>query len=173
MKKHNGMRPQDVVILLQLLATKSDTVSTNKQLAQSLKISEAEVSESLKRSDYAGLLLDLKSKIINKKALLDFLLIGLKYVFPTRPSTLTRGMPTAQSAAPLNKIIVSDEVYVWQYANGTARGQAIEPLYSTVPMIVQNQTELYELLALVDAIRTGSARVISIASQELEKRILL
>jgi len=52
------------------------------------------------------------------------------------------------------------------------RGQIIEPLYHTVPIITQNDKNLYELLALVDAIRTGSARIINLASQELEKRIL-
>lgn len=172
MKKHNGMRPQDVVILLQLLATKSNVISTNKQLAQSLKISDAEVSESLKRSEYAGLLLDSKLKHINKRALLDFLLYGLKYAFPAHPGAISRGIPTAQSATPLSNLIVSDEVYVWECPNGTTRGQTIEPLYFTVPTVVQSQGELYELLALTDAVRTGTARTISLAAQELEKRIL-
>jgi hypothetical protein len=97
---------------------------------------------------------------------------GLKYVFPARPGALVRGVPTAQSALPLNTIIVSEEHYVWEYEEGTVRGQLIEPLYPTVPGIVDNDPNLYEMLALADAIRTGSARIESIASEELEKPIL-
>jgi hypothetical protein len=195
MKKHSGMRPQDIVIILKIIADSKrqgvwkdlslEQISpppfqlnlaleppNNKSIATSLQISEAEVSESLRRSHYAGLILDLKLKLINKKALLDFLPYGLKYVFPARPGALVRGIPTAQSAPPLNNLIVSDEHFVWEYAEGTVRGQLIEPLYPTVPAIVLNDANLYELLALVDAIRTGSARTVRLASEGLEKRIL-
>jgi hypothetical protein len=185
MKKHNGMRPQDVVILLKIIAAiheeqqdEADDLQPviqniqNKSIAKSLHISEAEVSESLRRSAYAGLLLDLKQKEINQRALLDFILYGLKYVFPTQPGALVRGVPTAQSAPPLKDRIISNENYVWESAEGTMRGQMIEPLYPTIPNIVNQDSTLYELLTLVDAIRTGSARTVNIASEELKKRIL-
>jgi hypothetical protein len=195
MKKHSGMRPQDILIILKIIADSNmgETWNTsnllkedqlpiqtrlnlsppnNKSIATSLQISEAEVSESLRRSHYAGLILDLKLKLINKKALFDFLLYGLKYVFPARPGALVRGVPTAQSAFPLNILIVSEENFVWEYAEGTVRGQSIDPLYPTVPAVVLNDTNLHQLLSLVDAIRTGSARTVSLASEELEKRIL-
>jgi len=49
MKKHNGMRPQDVVILLKLQTyNKNDWFG--KDLAKTLLISPSEVSESLNRS---------------------------------------------------------------------------------------------------------------------------
>lgn len=182
-KKHNGMRPQDVLILLEILArykkqenTNDDSFNgwslTNKVIAQDLQMSESEVSESLKRSEYAGLLEDYKSKHINKRAFLDFLLYGLKYVFPAHPEGLARGIPTAHSVAPLSENIVSNEIYVWASANGTVRGQTITPLYPTVPEIVKNDENLYTLLALVDAIRTGSARINKLASTQLEQYIL-
>ena len=184
------MRPQDILIILKLIAHPAEINKgwfpqrkgiglriipksiQNKSLASALHISEAEVSESLRRSVYAGLLTDPKQKNVNKKALLEFLLTGLKYVFPSHPGALARGVPTAHSAPPLNELIVSDEKYVWQSAKGTMRGQAIEPLYPTVPVIAPENSQLYELLALTDAIRTGSARTVSIASEELEKRIM-
>ncbi|MBU1820336.1 MAG: hypothetical protein KKG00_02335 [Bacteroidetes bacterium] len=187
MKKHNGMRPQDIVILLKIIAffwgpnrghsskagiTFVPKAPQNKEIATELQISEAEVSESLRRSAYAGLLHDLKLKRVNKKSLLDFILTGLKYVFPTRPGPLVRGIPTAQSAPPLNDLIVSNEHYVWENAEGTVRGQMIEPLYPTVPLVAYQDSTLYELLALVDAVRTGSARTVNIASEELKKRLL-
>ena len=79
---------------------------------------------------------------------------------------------TAHSAEPLNQIINSNEKYVWPYAKGSERGQAIEPLYSTVVEATSNDKELYELLTMVDAIRVGRIREKEIAKKELEKRIL-
>ena len=48
MKKHNGMRPQDIVVLLKIIALKHDEWN-NSDLAQSLKISPSEISEVLNR----------------------------------------------------------------------------------------------------------------------------
>lgn len=184
MKKHNGMRPQDVVIILKIISSsiqKSESddnnkenveVLNNKNIAKSLQMSEAEISESLRRSKYAGLITDIKTKKINKKAFLEFLLHGIKYVFPTHPGSLVRGIATAHSTSPLQANIISDEFFVWENSEGNIRGQAIEPLYPTVPKIVEGDSQLYELLALVDAIRTGTARINSIATKELENRIL-
>ena len=70
------------------------------------------------------------------------------------------------------QIINSNEKYVWPYAKGNERGQAIEPLYSTVVEATSNDKELYELLTMVDAIRVGRIREKEIAKKELEKRIL-
>lgn len=55
MKKHNGMRPHDVVILLKI-ASKGSNEWLMKDLAYEVKISASEVSESFNRSVYAGLL---------------------------------------------------------------------------------------------------------------------
>ena len=54
MKKHNGMRPQDVVILLKK-TTKDGKNLLNKDIATSLKISPSEVSEALERCRIAKL----------------------------------------------------------------------------------------------------------------------
>jgi predicted transcriptional regulator len=54
MKVHNGMRPQDIVILLKLLSIKR-TDWQYRDLATDLFISVSEVSASLTRSHIAGL----------------------------------------------------------------------------------------------------------------------
>ncbi|WP_259016269.1 hypothetical protein [Emticicia fluvialis] len=196
MKKHNGMRPQDIVILMAIIASSKisnawnqsnfeskaeenklqlkDFVvipANNKTLAQILQISESEISESLYRSSFSGLIEDVKTKKINKRALLDFLIYGIKYVFPARPAGLARGIATAHSADPLKHLIISEDKYIWEHPEGDIRGQVIEPLYPSIPSIVRQNNNLYELLSLIDGIRTGSSRIIKIASQELEKRI--
>jgi len=170
MKAHNGMRPQDVVILLKII-TLSSADWKFQELAESLKISPSEVTESLQRSRLAGLISENK-KSIYTSSFLDFLVSGLKYVFPAIPGPIVRGIPTAHSAPPINATIqASSENYVWKSAKGTLRGQAIEPLYKTVVEIIQTDNALYELLTLTDTIRIGRAREVKLAVAELSKRL--
>lgn len=168
MKKHNGMRPQDVVILLKK-TTKNGKKLLNKDIASALKISASEVSEALERCRIAKLI-DRNKQKVNIIALEEFLVHGLKYVFPVQPESVVRGMPTAFSATPIKEqISQGKEKYVWAYKNGTERGQRIEPLYKSVPEIINSDTELYELLVIVDALRIGKTREIEIAKAELKK----
>ena len=51
------------------------------------------------------------------------------------------------------------------------RGQGIAPLYESVPLAAAKDQQLYELLALVDALRVGRARERALAIGELESRI--
>jgi DNA-binding transcriptional ArsR family regulator len=169
MKSQENIRPQDVVILLKIVALGAQEWFHH-TLAQDLGISQSEVSQSLNRSKYAGLIDESRKKVM-KMALLELLEHGIRYIFPQRPGALVRGIPTAHSASPLNKVIQSDENYVWPSAKGQIRGQAIMPLYPSVLDAIQKDPQLYELLALVDAIRVGRAREIQLAKKELEKRL--
>jgi len=180
------MRPQDVPILLKIDAHRQSNTSRSssgdtfhirtpllkKNVALELGISPSEVTESLGRSAFAGLY-DPDRKKVMSQALLEFLQYGLKYVFPQQPGALVRGIPTAHSAKPLADLIQSNEPYVWPSADGTVRGQAIEPLYPTVVQAVNNDPLLYEMLALVDAIRVGKTREVSLAVEELRKRLFV
>ncbi|WOD44194.1 hypothetical protein [Hwangdonia lutea] len=167
MKKHNGMRPHDIVILLKIVA-KGDHDWLMKDIANELFISNSEVSESLNRSVLAGLIASDKKRVM-RQALVEFITSGLKYVYPQQPSGLVRGIPTAHSAPPLSEIIQSEEIYVWPYAEGNVRGFSIEPLHPNVPKAALKDHVLHELLALVDAIRLGNVREQKFATLELEK----
>jgi len=170
MKKHNGMRPQDIVVLLKIIALKHDNWY-NSDLAHALKISPSEISEVLNRCKIAGLI-DSKKRKVNVNSFMEFLVYGLKYVFPTEPGAIVKGIPTAHSASPINSHVSGGtEVYVWSYAKGTHRGQAIEPLFKSIPQIAQEDTLFYELLTIIDTIRVGKVREIKIAKDELEKRL--
>lgn len=170
MKKHRGMRSQDIVVLLKIAALR-DTEWFLKDVAYTLGISQSEVSESLNRSKIAGLLSEGKKRLM-KNNFLDFLEHGLRYVFPVEPGAIQRGMPTAHSAPPLNHYISAEEFYIWLWADGEARGQVIEPLHPGVPGASAKDPVLYELLALVDAIRLGRVREKQLAMEELRRRIL-
>jgi hypothetical protein len=141
-----------------------------KDLSHELGISASEISESLHRSAIAGLISEDK-KTLMRLSILEFLEHGLRYVYPQRPGALVRGLPTAHSAAPLNDIIVGDEPYVWPYAHGNTRGQAVSPLHTKVPEACTKDKQLYELLALCDALRVGKAREKKTAIQEIKKRL--
>lgn len=170
MKKHRGMRSQDIVVLLKI-ATLREQEWFVKDVALALGISQSEVSESLNRSKIAGLLSEDKKRLMSNN-LLDFLEHGLRYVFPAEPGSIQRGILTAHSAPPLNQKISAEEAYVWPWAEGNARGQAIEPLHREVPGACAKDARLYELLVLADAIRLGRVREKQLAVGELRKRIL-
>ena len=162
------MKPQDIVILLKIIALNKDDWQ-QKPLADALKISQSEISQSVARSQYAGLM---TGKRVMRMALMDFLQYGLTYAFPQKPGVLVRGIPTAHTAAPLNNLIVSNEAYVWPWAKGKIRGQGIVPLYSSVPEAAEQDKELYMLLALTDALRVGKAREKELALKLLKERLV-
>jgi hypothetical protein len=171
MRPFKGIKPQDIVILLKLVVL-GDGHWRHVDLAESLGLSQGEISFALDRCKTAGFIDSSKKKIL-KSALLEFLVHGLKYTFPAKPGPIFRGVPTAHSAPPLSKTIVASENdrYVWPWDEGKVRGQAIEPLYYNAPLAAKNDCKLYELLALVDAIRAGRTREQAIALRELEARL--
>ena len=168
-KNQNSMKPQDIVVLLKLIALNKDNWQ-QVPLAYSLKMSQSEVSQAVARSKFAGLLDDTGKRVM-RQAFYDFLQYGLAVVFPAKPGAIVRGIPTAHSAAPLNKEISSGENYVWPFAMGSVRGHGITPLYASVPQAAMEDELLYELLSLVDALRVGKVREKNLAVQELQHRI--
>jgi len=169
MKEHSGMRPQDIVILLKIAAKRQEPWYM-KDLAYELGISGSEVSESIHRSVIAGLIAGDKKRLM-AYALLDFLEHGLPYVYPQQPGPIKRGLPTAHSASPLNNIMLSEEPYIWPYAEGNIRGQEIQPLHPNVPEASLKDPVFYELMALCDSLRVGNSREKQLAIQELKDRI--
>jgi hypothetical protein len=86
---------------------------------------------------------------------------------------LTLGLPTAQGAPPLDRILRSDQEPppVWPDPEGTVRGVEFSPLYKSVPRAARRDARLYELLALVDAIRGGTPAIREHAVRELRLRL--
>ncbi|MCQ2335401.1 MAG: hypothetical protein MJZ89_06150 [Paludibacteraceae bacterium] len=166
--KTNEMRSQDIVVLLKKTTSLGQDMSARK-LADSLFISVSTVSECLKRSQVAQLL-DARKQRVNVLALEEFLVHGVKYVFPVQTGRIIRGVPTFLSASPMKEQIASgSESFVWASLDGTERGQKVQPLYSSVPKAVQQDDELYRLLVLVDTLRLGRVRECEIAAAELHK----
>jgi hypothetical protein len=168
MLKHNGMRPQDVALLL-LLSMPGSGVLHGKDLARILHLSPAEVSDSLRRCLYSRLLQGgTQLRQVQPRAFLEFLLYGLPYVFPVQPGATVRGMATGASAPPLVTTFGAEPAYVWPSATGEVWGASVEPLYAGAPAAARADARLYELLALVDAVRLGRPRERRVATNNLE-----
>lgn len=168
------LKPQDVVVVLKI-AVLGPISWTYQQLSSQLFMSPSEVHAAVRRAMSARLLSELGTGVSRpiRPAVLEFLLHGVQYAFPPDHGSLTRGMPTGYAAPPLNRVIVgsNEPPPVWPYENGQVRGVAFEPLYPTVPKAAEHDAQLYELLALVDAVRGGRARERNLASSELKSRL--
>jgi len=163
-------KPQDVVVALKLCLSGVDRSFA--ALAGELGMSASEVHGACARLIEARLL-DPETRRIRRKALQEFLRSGVSYAFPAHLGEPTRGIPTAWAApAMAGKVSVDDAVIpVWPDPGGTRPGVAVEPLYRSVPFAAKNDPALYDLLALVDALRIGRARERKFAGQELDKRL--
>lgn len=165
MKTHKGMRPQDIVVLLKIFSL-GEEEWLNKDLASSLFIAQSEISASLNRSVYAGLI-GIDKKTIHKSALFGFLVYGLKYIFPAQAGTLAKGIPTAATAPILRDDFPNQNTLVWPDPKMETRGLLIEPLYPKVVEAVKLDPMLYDLLSLADTFRVGNEKEIARAKELL------
>lgn len=164
------LKSQDTLVLLKLAGASAGW--TYPSLAQSLGMSASEVHAAVARAKVSGLYNE-HTRAPHRKALLEFLVHGLRYVFPGERGCITRGLPTAHAAPPLKAMIQADGDLppVWPDPEGTVRGEELRPLYRSVPAAARRDPALYELLALVDAVRAGRPRERKLAVAELEARL--
>lgn len=168
-----NLKPQDILVVLKLVKSGEKPFS---ELASELGMSASEVHAAVKRAAVAGLLdlSDPNCRRVQSNALYDYLVHGVPRSFPAKPGPIVHGMPTAHAALPLSKTInMGDSLPpVWADAEGTVRGYELMPLYKSVPRAARNDPRLYELLALVDALRAGRARERQAAATELRYKLL-
>jgi hypothetical protein len=167
------MQGQDIAILLKL-AIQNAPQTPSKNLAESLSVSQSEVSKALKRCADAGLIhISGSQKRVNRSGLMEFLTHGLKYAFPPERGPMARGVATAAAAEPLKSRFMEDNdpPTVWPYAEGKVRGISLAPLYKGAPKAALRDPKLYGVLALCDAIRSGRTRERNLAVELLEKEI--
>lgn len=165
------LRPQDVLVLAKLVSY-SVRRPPMAQMAGALGLSPSQVHASLKRLERSRLI-GPSTHEPKLRAVEEFLLHGVKYVFPASRGDATRGTPTAYAAPPLSDAISpgGDLPPVWPDADGRVRGLTLEPLHKAVPKAAKHDTLLYELLALIDALREGRARERQLAERELTARL--
>jgi hypothetical protein len=160
----------DVVVWLKLLS--SGRGKTFAQLSAELGMSASEIHSSVRRGAAAGLI-DAESRLPLRKPLEEYLLFGVRYAFPAKRGPITRGIPTSYAAPALASYFSShdDMPPVWPDPHGSTKGYALEPLFKPIRKAVEQDPKLYELLALIDAIRDGRARERNLAEDKLKTLI--
>lgn len=171
--EHQMLKPQDIIVVLSILLKKRDAWRQI-DIAHEIGISPSEVNGAIHRLQEAKLLspaLKSEKPKPNLHALQEFLIYGLKYVFPATRGGLTRGIPTSY-ASPVFKNIIrykENDIPVWPDEEGTVLGHELKPLYPSVTK--QKNENLYHLLAIIDAIREGRVREKKLAIQLLEEKL--
>ncbi len=165
-----ALLPQDVLVLAKLVSYggRRPPMAT---MATDLGLSPSQVHASLKRLERSRLIAP-RTNEPYLRAVEEFLLHGVKYAFPAFRGEVTRGTPTAHAAPPLNEEIAAGDLpSVWPDAEGTVRGLTLEPLHRAAPAAARRDPVLYELLALLDALRDGRARERQLGERELTVRL--
>lgn len=167
MKRQPSLRPADVAVALWLSVGHDERYET---VSEVLEIGLGEAHRSVGRLRDAGLLLP-ESRRPARDELLGFIVSGVRYCFYPVLGPETRGVPTAHSAPPLDRIIMSDSPVVWPDASGQARGSSLLPLFPGAPAAARRDPGLYQALSLVDAIRIGRARERKAAENALREMV--
>ncbi|MHA4741698.1 hypothetical protein [Dyadobacter sp. MSC1_007] len=170
MTSHNGMRPQDIVLLLKIILWETKEWQY-REIANDLNMSISDVSHSLNRSSVAGLFQPDRRKVARQK-LHEFIKYGLHVVFPVLPGPIATGMLTAHSHPFYHEQFSAEDIYIWPDLNGSHRGQSILPLYKGTTIAAQNDEILYKLLASIDILRVGRPREINAAMGVIENYLL-
>jgi hypothetical protein len=161
------LKGEDIVLLLKLSRQEPDwTVRT---LERETTIPPSVVQRALKRLWQAGLF-DPRRRTVNISQAEEFVIHGLRYVFPGALGGESRGVPTAWAAQPLAALIVGDPNElppVWPDSHGSVRGLVLEPVHASVVQAANRDPALGEQLALIDALRIGDAHIRELAADQL------
>ena len=167
------LKPQDLAVAFKLV-TLNNAHLPYAVLAKQLRLSPFEVHAAVQRLISARLAIE-RDGVIRPimAALRSFVVNGAPYAYPPVRGETTIGFPTAHAAPPLKGRVQAsnDSTPVWPHPEGTARGDAILPLYEKLPLAANDDAQLYELLALFDALRIGQAREREMARRLLEERL--
>jgi len=165
------VKDSDIYVLSGLLAHDGDW--SYRSLAERLGVPHPVVQRALERAKGADLY-SADRREVHLPHFEEFALHALRFVAPARLGALTPGAPAAWAAEPMASAIRSsgdEPPPVWPYVHGRVRGQAVEPLHSAASEAVESWPELGEVLALLDSLRAGDARVRQVAGDLLSKML--
>ena len=164
------IKRQDIIVLGALLQ-KDSGKWTYAHIAEVSGISQSEAHSAVMRLKGASLLSDERLPV--KSHVLEFLVHGLKYLFPIENLRyMAKGMPTAYAApVAIDEFASNGTIPVWPTDDGTPYGRAIKPIYPTAPAAAARNHNLYAVLALFDMLRGGRLREKLFAAKRLEEMI--
>ena len=165
--KQPTLRPSDLVVALQLAITPEAQFL---DLAKLTVLSTGECHNAVRRLRLSKLLLA-NERRPSLELLQQFLIHGAPFAFPPVIGQPVAGVPTGHSAPPFQGILEAGEQLVWAAVDGTTRGRSIVPLAPRAAELALKNEALYELLTLVDALRSGTARIRKLAADLLAQRL--
>jgi hypothetical protein len=165
------VKDADIYVLAGLLARREPW--SYRSLAERLRVPHPVVQRALARAKGADLYSPDRREV-HRPHFEELAIHALRFVAPAQLGPLAPGVPAAWAAEPMASAIRSsgdEPPPVWPFARGRVRGQAIEPLHPAAPEAVEDWSELGELLALLDSLRAGDARVRKVAADLLSQRL--
>ena len=166
------LQPSDLLVVLELIALENASASV-RHVASELDIPASTVGEAFRRLASAGILRPAegeKGRAINKLALRDCIIHGVRWIAPAKIGRVARGVPTAHATPPISNRVLSDqEALVIACRNGALRGRSVSPIHSKVPRACLRNERMHQLVALVDVFRVGRARDREVATKELNQ----
>lgn len=166
------LKPQDTLVVLKYWSLNRQSLRQSiRDLAESIGISAGEVSKGIKRLIAAHLLVERDDVVYAEKgALLEWLAYGVRYAYPQERAGYGRGMATSWNCSLLkSEMIPPDPALVWSARAGNTEGIMIRPIHEGVPIAADNDQNLYQILSLLEAIRGGKPRELTIARKLLAK----
>lgn len=163
-------KSQDVVVLVTMFQRR-EVPPTLQEVSTRTGLSLATVQRSLRRLVEAGVATG--DRQLLPAQIDEFLVHGLRYVFPVRSGGESRGVPTSWAAPVLQGELAetSERVSpVWPHPDGEVRGIALEPIHPLIPDLALRDESLYDAFALIDALRSGDARLRGVARDLLRTR---
>lgn len=167
------MKSQDILILLGILTWKGPK-RTFERLSEFVGVAKTPVVHAVQRLIEARLYNSYLSQV-NIPATKEFLLHGVKYVFPhpivEDNATEVKGFITGISNPVFEGKINYAKKFVWPSAKGNEKGLPIKPLYHSIPDYCFTNIELMDLLAIIDVLRIGRIREVEYAEKLLLEKL--
>ncbi|MBO7656092.1 MAG: hypothetical protein J6U40_14330 [Kiritimatiellae bacterium] len=164
------LKGQDIVVLSVIMDSRFSGVPYA-ELGCRACLSVSETHAAVRRLREAALIGS--ERRLLKRNVIEFLVHGLRYVFPFRQTgIMARGIPTAFAAPVAEGVFaVAGVCPVWRLADGDTIGLAVEPLYETVPNAAAKDQGVYDRLAVIDMLRGGRLRERQFAEGKIKEMI--
>jgi len=165
-----GLKPQDTLLVLKYWSLQQigqqDSV---RDIAESIGISASEVSKGSQRLIASRLVVERHGRVYAELgALLEWLCYGVRYAYPVESAGYGRGMATSWNSPELvSEIVPPNPPLAWPVAGGDIDGILIKPIHASVPFASSRDKKLYHVLSLIEAVRGGKPRELSIARRLL------
>lgn len=160
------LKPQDTLLAIKYWSiNRNGLVSSVRGISEAIGISVGEVSKARKRLVASHLVAGRPEGVfVEKGALLEWLCYGVRYAYPQQTFGYGRGMATSWNCPFVKSELVAPvPSLVWSVPDGETEGVLLKPIHASVPFAANRDKRLYCALALLEAIRGGKPRELSIA----------